>query len=70
MNDWISVEDRLPEDREYVDAWSDFRSTDCEFKRGGFYEVVYDGDGDYEYSEIIDDVTHWMSPPSPPKELK
>jgi hypothetical protein len=60
MSDWISVDDRLPDEKQCVDAWSEFRFTDCDFRHGDFYEVMLDGDGDYSHSELISDVTHWM----------
>lgn len=64
---WISVDDRLPEDKQNVLI--------CEKDSLGiyYYSVGYQEDSDWylEYnSEPLDCATHWQPLPLPPKELK
>lgn len=67
MSEWISVEERLPEQSVEVLVYDFVDSMDVMF-----LEVDDDGyrfwadDNGYEYS--IHDVTHWMPLPEPPKE--
>ena len=62
MAEWISVKDRLPKHEENVLL--------CfgKFMGVGYYDEVdqsfYDAEDDYRF---VDDVTHWMPLPSPPK---
>jgi len=63
---WVSVEDRLPEDRSFVDVWCGAeRWSDIEFANGVFSHLVVDDDGDYSYSVDINP-THWMPLPTRP----
>ena len=71
MSEWISVKDRLPEigvevlicdvscSNGYRDIWS--------LERDEVYDDIgwNDKNGDWYY---LDDVTHWMPLPKPPKE--
>nr|DAK92708.1 MAG TPA: Protein of unknown function (DUF551) [Caudoviricetes sp.] len=62
---WISVKEKLPwdDDCEFVLAYS----PDC---YGSYYVACLDGEGNF-YSfdslDYIDNVTHWMKLPEPPK---
>lgn len=79
MSEWISVNDRLPNEPKtsfstsYVDVFINsgklnmYREPDCIFEKGMFWQMILDGDGDFSYSEEITDVTHWMPLPEPPK---
>ncbi len=60
-NNWIDVNDRLPEVGEYVDIYSRYhkRITDVEFERIGYF---YDNNADVTFR----DVTHWMPTPDDP----
>lgn len=56
---WISVNDRLPEDSEVVDCFSDGeRWADCYHVNGVWY--------DRDVHMSIDLVTHWRPLPPPP----
>ena len=67
MNEWVSVEDRLPE-----------RNLDnalilISFKGKYLYYVAYFEDGKWYVPNMygrdcLKDVTHWMPLPEPPKE--
>lgn len=64
---WISVEDELPKNRESIL----FTDGGCVYS-GRYYGGRYYGDkGDWvdfcEVSTLIEDVTHWMPLPEPPK---
>jgi len=55
---WISVEDRLPENRTYVLSFSPNYNNIAEFKHGCFFEGL----------ERLYNVTHWQPlPTTPPK---
>lgn len=65
MNDWISVNDKLPENIRSVLVWD---SVDNDVFTG--YYCKYNGwtvDGFYDV-EYHFNVTHWMPLPEPPKE--
>ena len=86
VNEWISVDDRLPtEDGDYLTFETTFT---CKFryqrvrhfakdlekvdeydfkgiKRAGWYAY----DSEWGYYEV-DDITHWMPLPQPPKEVE
>ena len=74
MSKWISVEDELPEEpkkyeQTWVDVWSkDERITDVNFFNGKFWIYHEDCDGDFSHHEEIENVTHWMIEPKPPKQ--
>lgn len=61
-SEWISVEERMPEDGSEVLASVDENSDDC-----GLHVCVYH-DGTFERSEAgyVWGVTHWMPLPEPP----
>jgi hypothetical protein len=61
---WISVEDRLPEDRYWVLVWHTGFNTakKAKYKDNGFPIFVLDGYG-ADYGEV----THWMPLPEPPE---
>ena len=68
MSNWISVSDRLPDEKQEVDAWRPCsRFTNCDFLKGDFYEPIFDGHNDFSHHELIANVTHWMPLPEPPK---
>lgn len=56
---WISVKDRLPENMEFVFV----SNADCKSVNRGF-AVFRDG----EWHSPIDNISHWMPLPEPPKE--
>lgn len=77
MSEWISVDDRMPDDGTYLahtangthikilDYAKDLHKIHkFDFKKGdsGFYGC----DSEYGYYKL-DDVTHWMPLPEPPK---
>jgi len=75
--EWISVEDRLPEEHDIVDVYcSDGRNTEIEFYDGGFYGPEQDfsvddcGYGCLSNTDLINDVTHWMPLPEPPTDTR
>ena len=58
-NEWVSVEERLPEQKHNVLAYS---------PKSGVAEADY-ADGvwmQYRWSAVMDGVTHWMPLPTPP----
>ena len=59
MSEWISVEDRLPEDAYFVLAFEDT----------GLMRVVcfYDNRWEDNLDYVIEGVTHWMPLPKPPE---
>jgi hypothetical protein len=61
LDEWISVEDELPEDTGYFLAYDEF------YDRIGIGEI----DSNIQYFNGSDDcnVTHWMSLPEPPVNL-
>ena len=61
--EWISVENGLPDPKEYVDVWSlGERFTDVQYtKSKGFRQY----DSTFGMTEI-DEVSHWMPLPPPP----
>ena len=58
MSEWISVEDRLPETGERVLIW----------KRQALEAVRYADKKFNRFGRSIDNATHWMPLPEPPKE--
>jgi len=69
MNEWISVEDRLPEKGEHVFCY-------CreDYEQRGYHVKTthWDGEGDtHEFKSVYEryiSVTHWMPLPKPPEE--
>ena len=80
MSEWISVEDRMPEELERTHpGWSDYvrpsedvlvylrrdkRQTVAWYSYTAGIWVTVDESVEYDYDEI----THWMPLPEPPKE--
>jgi hypothetical protein len=67
MSEWISVKDEMPKEdvNVLVTDGSCWCSVWC------LYSSAYAGDcweDDYGYWQDLDDVTHWMQLPEPPKE--
>lgn len=60
MSEWISVEDAMPEAGQSV--WV-YRNTKIDIDCERFQSDKWDG-WDWTY---VDDVTHWMPLPEPPK---
>ena len=54
MSEWISVEDRLPEDGKVIT-----------FSPPNWYRIVDGG-----FVRLIKDATHWMPLPEPPEALQ
>lgn len=77
VDDWVSVEDRLPESEnepnqtEY-DVWiTDYRIPDAIFRDGVFMVAIYDHDEVFSHYDKIDNVSYWKFIPQPPNsELK
>ena len=81
VNEWISVKDRLPkEDGHYLVIWN-FNKTTCtevlcfakDARKVDKYDFVrkwknvwYEYDSEWGHY-TVDDVTHWMPLPQPPK---
>ena len=60
QNEWVSVEERLPNPKQNVLAYS---------PKSGIAEADY-ADGvwmQYRWSAVMDDVTHWRLLPAPPE---
>lgn len=56
VQEWISVKDRLPE------------PTYCVLVVGAYSEMAIDALGtDGEWMGMVEDITHWMPLPKPPK---
>ena len=68
--EWISVKDRLPETTKIVDIYSGERITGCQYhdypKEEGNYKHFHCLRGRYDIK--VEDVTHWMPLPEPPKD--
>lgn len=65
--EWISVEDKKPENGMCVIAFVDsYFVVAAQYRDGVFYDVVKDSDG-YFFETVSRDVTHWMPLPEPPK---
>ncbi len=64
MSEWISVKEKMPEKRQYVDILVDgrWRRTDYEYEGDG---IFYEDNHDITYS--VGSVTHWMPLPEQPK---
>ena len=63
MSQWISVNDRLPEDGEHCIVW------DGDWMQGATYyeeEKAFYFDDLYE-SDVINNASHWMPFPEPPE---
>lgn len=67
--EWVSVEERLPEEGQEVDILVDTggeypsnRTTEVQYDDGGFYHEMCRGK-----VYVEDRVTHWMPLPEPPK---
>jgi len=66
MSEWISVNDRLPEEgREWVLVFADGAMNCMMFNRssGSFYDATYA----QCHNVCIDDITHWMPLPAAPE---
>ena len=73
MNEWISVEDRMPINTDNILAFNGYGGV-------GEYDIMYYTVHskihkwafyyDYDRSEEIVEITHWMPLPEPPKEKK
>ena len=65
VQEWISVKDRLPEDRgyylvAYLDKYNESTSIALDF-------YVNCGAGEWWSNEFTHNITHWMPLPQPPK---
>ena len=66
VNDWISVNDRMPDNGQdvlvYIDDKEESRITGCNYDNGVWYDCVMNCE------IVIPNITHWMPIPEPPKE--
>ena len=66
MNDWISVEDALPEDGQTVDVVVKYTEGYVRFT-----DAVYSTEADYQWEHDylggFDNVTHWQPTPKLPE---
>ena len=68
MNEWISVDDRLPEiEGHYLVHTPRSFPKNCKLQIGELYSD--DNSWYNEADDYLDDVTHWQPLPEPPKEL-
>lgn len=66
MNEWISVKDRLPcgaDESEWVLVYADGAINCMGYTNRGFSDWTYAK----AHNIAIDDITHWMPLPEPPK---
>ena len=67
-NKWVSVKDRMPKDGQDVLAYLNYgeetRIAPCNYYNGVWYDSVMN------CVVVLQDVTHWMPLPEPPKEDK
>tara|TARA_R110002153_G_scaffold169071_1_gene321879 strand:- start:1877 stop:2170 length:294 start_codon:yes stop_codon:yes gene_type:complete len=76
MNDWINVEDRLPEvkDGSALGYFSNIGSVEMIHIEDYFQDITdgFDENGKQLYTKwyLNQTITHWMPLPEPPKELK
>ena len=73
MTDWISIDERLPEKKDYKFFWLGERHFIAVMVYGvditlGKYSTVTKKWTDFN-GEIIDDVTHWLPIPREPKKM-
>ena len=69
MNEWISVEDRLPEVNVDVLVYSrDRKSVFMTHRLDEYYEKSEDYENKFAWNDqgIFNSITHWMSLPNPP----
>ena len=66
MSEWISIENGMPTDLERVDILinKQRRVVDCTYMNNAFW---YHGFPDEYWTEVKNNVTHWMYLPEPPK---
>ena len=70
---WTRIKDELPtEPEKYTQVWFDVwanneRVVDVNFFDGEFHSVIGDYQGDFSHFEVIENITHWLSP-EPPKD--
>lgn len=63
---WVRVEDRNPINGQRVIGWSeDYERSELVVWHDGDFAIP-NADGNLEYSEFSDSVTHWQPLPSPP----
>jgi hypothetical protein len=66
---WISVKERLPEEDQQVLVYSeDYPMEVMWFRNNKFNEYYEDLDIKKDYNFEIEEVTHWMPIPEPPKD--
>ena len=77
MNEWISVDDRLPEDKgdgvkhQEIDLWcgeDKCRYPDAYYFKGKFWDIALDHDGCFDFYFELENITHWMPLPQPPEQ--
>lgn len=67
MSEWISVEDRIPDDGQNVIAFVDGAFVvAAQYRSSCFYDVLKDVDGSL-FETVSRDVTYWQPLPEPPK---
>lgn len=68
MPGWISVQDRLPEERGRYLCWFG-KNTFCVGADIATYLPEWHGFGILESDTVLQNITHWMSLPEPPEEV-
>ena len=68
-NEWISVEDKLPDDGllHLVIAYGEYKLSAYGIGYKCWIQTKNDNNGDGDYDIRLDGVTHWRPLPSPPK---
>lgn len=70
--EWISVNNRLPMDKQDVFIWKSFDSEDL--TKGWFFGTYIEGKGVYSYGNLkarpMKEFSHWMPEMEPPQQTK
>lgn len=72
LDGWVSVEERLPEDKKTVLAWSGSQVVACSYNKVSktFERYSNSIDGDRCYNYVYSNTTYWQPLPNPPSVIK